>query len=165
MNVLGTVRVVLRVGTALSTVAAVRMATSPSVSAPQAPPRAEPLAVAEPAPPRANADSLARSIQGRDLFRLARRPAAVAFDPDRSAGAPAAPVAPPPQRPAFVLAGLILGPVPGALLDGLPGIEGTRVVHEGERIGAYIVRRIATDSLVIAGPDTTWVLKLRRAFP
>jgi len=47
----------------------------------------------------------------------------------------------------------------------LPGADGTRVVREGQRIGDYVVRHIGADSVIVAGPDTVWVLRLRRAFP
>jgi hypothetical protein len=118
-----------------------------------------------PAPARANADSLAIAIARRDPFRLARAPAAVAFNPDppSSGGAPVQPPRAP--RPTLALAGVVLGADPVALIDGLPGVEGSRVMRVGERAGDYVLRAIAADHVVIAGPDTTWTLHVRSQFP
>jgi hypothetical protein len=112
-------------------------------------------------PPRLSADSLARVIARRDPFRLARQPAAVAFSPE----AAAASLAPPPpraSRPELTLAGLVLGAERSALVVGLPGVEGTRVLRVGERVGDLLVRAIAEDAVVISAPDTVWTLRLRR---
>jgi len=107
-------------------------------------------------------DSLARAIAVHDPFRAARAPASVRFDPE--AGAPGAPppfVAP---RPTFTLAGIMMGAEPTALVDGLPGTEGTRVLRVGERVGDYVMRAIERDRVVIAGRDTTWTLRVRTRF-
>ncbi len=110
----------------------------------------------------ANADSLARVIAAHDPFRAARLPASVRFDPE--AGAPGALPPPVVQRPTFSLAGVMMGAEPTALVDGLPGTEGTRVLRVGERVGDYVVREIGRDRVVIAGRDTTWTLRVRTRF-
>lgn len=111
---------------------------------------------------RVNADSLIDVAAGRNPFRTSRSRATVAFDPSGQAGANQPPAAPP--RPSPVLAGIMLGASPAALIDGIPGSEGTRLLRQGESFGSYRVRELATDRVVLEGPDTTWVLRLRRTF-
>lgn len=115
--------------------------------------------------PRAAPDSLARLIAARNPFRANRSPATVRFDPRGTEGG-----GPPPQldhapRPPLVLAGIMLGSEPAALLDGLPGASATTVLRAGERAGDYLVRSITADAVVIVGRDTTWTLRLRSRFP
>lgn len=110
------------------------------------------------------ADSIAGLIVRRDPFRLTRAPAAVPFNPEAPA-AMAAPLPPRPQRPALVLVGLVLGAERAALIDGLPGVEGTRVLRVGERVGEYVLRAIGAETAVIVGPDTVWTLRVRSQFP
>jgi hypothetical protein len=112
----------------------------------------------------ANPDSLARLISARNPFRASRAPALVAFDP-RVSGMPGVPPTPPaPPRPQLVLAGILLGPPHAALIEGLPGIEGARVMRAGERFGEYLLRAIASDHVLVAGRDTTWTLRLRNRY-
>jgi hypothetical protein len=112
---------------------------------------------------RLRPDSLAALIVSRDPFRISRQPATVPFDPDGAARGGAPPVQPP-QRPAFVLAGVVLGEEPAALVDGLPGVEGTRVMRVGERVGDYVLRAVSAERAVLAGPDTVWTLRVRSHF-
>jgi hypothetical protein len=109
--------------------------------------------------PRAAVDSLVAHVVHRDVFRLARRPAAVAYDPQ----ALAQPEPPPPLRPPLRLVGIVWdgGLDPTALLEGLPGVEGPRAVRRGERVGELRVRTIAAQHVVILGPDTVWTLTVR----
>jgi len=95
----------------------------------------------------------------RDPFRIARRPAPVAYDLVRAAQPPA----PVPPKPALVLTGIVWdrGGNPSAVLDGVPGAGGPRVVRSGERIGALLIRRIERDRVVVVGLDTTWTLTVR----
>jgi hypothetical protein len=110
-----------------------------------------------PAPP----DSLARLVSGKNPFRASRSPAGVAFDPRAAAMLGSAPIPPAPARPPLSLAGLLLGDQPAALIEGLPGVEGARLMRLGERAGEYQVRSITNDRVVVAGRDTTWTLRLR----
>jgi len=112
--------------------------------------------------PRLAADSLASLAAARDPFRVTRGPAPVPFDPDQSADAPPPPR---PPLPPLTLVGVALGAEPAALIDGLPGTETTRVVRLGETVAGYTVRRIEEDRVVIAGPDTTWTLRVRGGVP
>lgn len=117
---------------------------------------------ARPARPLA-ADSLAGVAAARDPFRVARTPAPVAFDADVSAGAP--PPLPRPPLPPLTLVGIALGAEPAALIDGLPGTETTRVLRLGETVAGYTIRRIEETHVLIAGPDTTWTLRVRGGSP
>ncbi len=110
------------------------------------------------------ADSIAGLVVRRDPFRLTRAPASVPFNPEAPATM-SAPPPPRPQRPALALVGLVLGAERAALIDGLPGVEGTRVMRVGERAGEYVLRAIGAETAVIAGPDTVWTLRVRSQFP
>jgi hypothetical protein len=150
-------------GTILGLGVAARYAISAPIVLPPAA-RAGPLADPEQVPDeRSRPDSLAHAIAARDPFRLTRAPSVVPFNPE----APSTGYAPPPRppRPPLALAGIVLGDDPLALIDGLPGVEGSRVMRLGERVGDYVLRAVASDHVVIAGPDTTWTLRLRSQFP
>lgn len=154
-----TTRVMWRVGAwvaaggialAISAFAPIAPATAPAV--PRRPP---PL----PAVPRPySSDSLARAAAARDVFRAARRPAAIAYDPQRAA----APVeAKQPPKPVLALIGLVGGDKATAVIEGLPGIEGARVVRVGDVVSGIRVMRIGADHVRLVGMDTVWVLRVR----
>jgi hypothetical protein len=107
-------------------------------------------------------DSLAAATAVRDPFRFTHRPAAVAYDPLRSAE----PTAPPAPKPVLQLAGIVWegGRDPTALIEGFPGTEGVRVVKVGDLVAGLHVQRIAHDYVRIEGLDTTWVLKVRESW-
>lgn len=113
-------------------------------------------------PPRRSPDSLAAVAATRNPFRAARAPAPLAFDPVMSRDAPPPPTTP---RPPLRLVGIALGADSAALIEGLPGIEGTRVLRVGEAAAGYTVRRIEEKSVRITGPDTTWTLTVRGTEP
>ncbi|MFQ5808421.1 MAG: hypothetical protein ACE5JM_02280 [Armatimonadota bacterium] len=104
-----------------------------------------------------NADSLTSVILDRNLFRLGRRPA-VATTSAAEEPVPQGPV-PVPRR--FQLLGIVAGRVPSAVVEGLPGATGARVVREGDRFGDYLVKRIREGRVDIVGIDTLWVLRLK----
>jgi hypothetical protein len=97
------------------------------------------------------------AIVSQDPFRIGRLPAITAYDPVRLAQ----PVAPPPPRPTLALVGVVHGPDPSAVVEGLPGVEGSRVVRVGDVVGGLRVKRIGNDRVVMVGIDTTWVLEVR----
>lgn len=104
------------------------------------------------------ADSLARLAVSRDVFRSARRAASIAYDPQRAA-MPVQSNLPP--KPALALVGLVVGAEPTAVIEGIPGVEGSRVVRVGDVVSGLRVKRVEGDRVVIVGMDTTWVLKVR----
>jgi hypothetical protein len=108
---------------------------------------------------RAPTESLVAHAVGRDAFRVARRPAAVTYDPQ----AATQPEQPLPPRPALSLLGIVWdgGGDPTALLEGLPGIEGPRAVRRGERWGDLRIRTVARDHVIVLAPDTMWILTVR----
>lgn len=112
----------------------------------------------------ADGDSLARAITARNPFRLHRSAAAAPFDPERPEGAPSPPAA---TRPAIALAGIVLGAEPAALLDGLPGVEGTRLLRLGESVAGYTLRAVTSQGAVLRAPapDTTLILRVRSTAP
>ncbi len=132
---------------AVGPVITVQASSAPRLSTPsQAVPRLYPT------------DSLGRVTVARDLFRSTRRPAALAYDPQRAA-APADVAQPP--KPALVLVGLVAGGEATAVIEGIPGIEGSRVMRVGDIVSGLRLERIEADRVVIVGMDTTWVLKVR----
>jgi hypothetical protein len=114
--------------------------------------------VSEPAPMPVS-DSLAATLVARDPFRVARRPAPLAYDPLRLLQ----PSSPPSLKPALVLVGIVWdgGRNPTALIEGFPGVEGPRSVRPGETIAGWRVTRIAATRVIIAGLETTWTLTVR----
>jgi hypothetical protein len=102
-------------------------------------------------------DSVVQLIIARTPFRAARRPAAVAFDPRL----PAQIDAPDTPKPALALSGIVWGAEPTAIIQGLPGIEGSKVVRRGDVIGGIKVSRIERERVWVSGLDTTWALTLR----
>jgi hypothetical protein len=102
-------------------------------------------------------DSLVQRFVARDPFRLTRRPADVSYDPLRLAEQ----LAPPAPKPALVLVGLVAGTNPTGVIQGLPGIDGPRVLRVGDQVAGIKLRRIARDTVWLVGMDTTWVLTIR----
>lgn len=104
-------------------------------------------------------DSLDQLVVARDPFRPSRRPSGVAYDPNP---APSAPTEPAPPKPALVLSGIVWGAAPSAVLEGIPGVEGARLVKAGEVLGGFRIRRITAQRVTVSGMDTTWVLEVRK---
>ena len=105
---------------------------------------------------RAAPESVA-AIVLRDPFRIDRRPAATAYDPLRLAES----LAPRPPRPTLVLAGIVEGVQPSAVVEGFPGIDGSRVVRIGDIVSGLRVKSISKSGVVIVGLDTSWALQVR----
>lgn len=123
----------------------------PALAATQRPEQKTPTA----APYRA--DSLAEAIVGLDPFSPARHAPALPYDPARGAAPPPAV----PAKPALILRGLVWGQFPAAILDGLPGIEGPRVLRVGDTLSGLTLRHIDSVRVVIADIDTVWTLRMR----
>jgi hypothetical protein len=112
-----------------------------------------------------SADSLSSAVdalvQG-DPFRLAHQPAGVPYRPNLEEGGPPPSSVPKPPRPSLALAGVVGGPPWEALLDGVPGREGSVLVRQGDVLGDLTIRAVGRDSVVVRGVDTTWRLTVRR---
>lgn len=106
------------------------------------------------------ADSLAALVQAGDVFRLGHRPAPVRYDP--AAGAGPQPWSPPVPRPALRLVGLVAGATPLAAIEGLPGVEGGRLLRVGEQVAGFRLMAIEGGRVRVSGQDTVWVLTLRQ---
>lgn len=106
---------------------------------------------------RGRGAELGAAIVSRNPFRVGRRPVLPAYDPMRLAEQ----LAPPPQRPMLVLVGILNGRPPSAVIEGMPTVEGSRVVRVGDLIGGLTIKAINSGRVVISGMDTTWVLEVR----
>jgi hypothetical protein len=107
---------------------------------------------------------LTSHIVDSDLFRLERRPAAVAYGaaPDTVAnGAPATSAA---LRPPLVLVGTV-GPPWRALVDGVPGHDGSTVLRAGQSVAGLRVRDVTAATATISAVDTIWHLAIKRTWP
>jgi hypothetical protein len=102
-------------------------------------------------------------VSSNDPFRLSNAPAAVRYNPaaDLPVGI-GAPPPPPAVRPTLTLKAIVGGPPWQAIIDGLPGQPAGTAARLGSTFEKLVVRRISSDSVVIQGPDTTWVLSFRR---
>jgi hypothetical protein len=105
---------------------------------------------------RITAESVA-AVVSHDPFRIGRRPTLPAYDPQRLAEQ----LAPPPPKPTLILVGVVKGTQPSAVIEGLPGVEGSRVVRVGDVVAGLQVKKITDGRVLIIGMDTTWVLEVR----
>lgn len=101
------------------------------------------------------------ALVARDPFRLERKPSDVPYSPARE-GVPPPPSHPP--RPALAVTGIVGGPPWEALLEGIPGRQGSALVRRGDTLSGLRVRSITKDTVRITGLDTSWVLTVRRAW-
>ncbi|MFL5560838.1 MAG: hypothetical protein ACJ79K_05105 [Gemmatimonadaceae bacterium] len=106
-------------------------------------------------------DDAAAALPETDPFRAARHPSPVPYTPNQEGAPPPPPHAP---VPALSVSGIIGGPPWAAVLEGIPGRQGSIVVHPGDTLGGLRVRSVKRDSVVITGVDTTWRLIVRRAW-
>ena len=95
-------------------------------------------------------------------FRLGREPPDVRYD-TQALGAPPVPETATPPKPTLTLVGLVLDGAPKALIQGIPGATGARLLGVGDTAGGVRVRRIQSDRVRVTGHDTTWTLELRSA--
>jgi hypothetical protein len=100
-------------------------------------------------------DALDSVVIRRNAFRADRRPAPVSYD----LGGPAPPPAEPPLP--LSVAGVVLGRTRAALLRGLPGLDGVRVLAEGEAAAGVRVLRVVDTLVVVIWRADTLSLPLR----
>jgi hypothetical protein len=67
----------------------------------------------------------------------------------------------PPPKPTLLVSGIVWGSAPQAVIEGLPGVDGPRVMRVGDVVAGLMVRKIEASRVEIAGMDTIWVLKVR----
>jgi hypothetical protein len=106
-------------------------------------------------------DSATKVTASSDPFRLERAPSAVPYSAEQE-GAPVAPPPPKPPKPKLALVGIVGGPPWVALLDGVPGQNGSVLLHAGDTLAGLRVRTLGPNGITIAGLDTTWKLTLER---
>ena len=119
------------------------------------------------APDSAHLVRLAGGIIATDPFRMYRQPPSARFDPaSRSVVQSGIPTLEAP-RPVLLLRAIVGGPPWEALLEGIPGRSGPLVVRTGDTLGELVIQSVGSDTVVIAGMDTTWRLALAgvRAWP
>ncbi len=141
----------------LGTATSIRLAVGPiaQIRLPSAPPT-DSHSPATASPRLISAESVT-AIVSRDPFRIGRRPVLPAYDPLRLAEQ----LAPVPPKPTLSVVGVMDGASPSAIVEGFPGVEGSRVVRVGDAVAGLKVKTISNGRVVIAGMDTTWVLKVK----
>ncbi|MEO8201002.1 MAG: hypothetical protein ABI679_10810 [Gemmatimonadota bacterium] len=90
---------------------------------------------------------------------MTRAPASAAYSPVPSEPMPVEAL---PPKPLLMLTGILWDRDPAAIVEGLPGVEGGRLLRAGESIGGVKVRRITEHDVTLSGMDTTWVLEVRK---
>jgi hypothetical protein len=120
------------------------------------------IAVAPARPSTDSLESAVAEIADRNLFRPERARA------ERNERAqPTMPLAmpqPPSAKPRLVLRGVLGGPPWDAIIEGIPGREGSVVVRAGQSFGGITVRTVHRDTAFAHGFDTTWTLTLARTW-
>jgi len=117
-------------------------------------------------PPNATPSSdslavLARRIVDDDAFRLDRKPAAVPYVLAGDSSASVAPLPPPVPKPMLTLVGIVGGPPWAALINGIPGHDGTVLVHPRDTVGGLRIRDVSAAAALITGLDTVWHLSTK----
>jgi hypothetical protein len=49
-------------------------------------------------------------------------------------------------------------------MEGLPGVEGSRVVRRGDIVNGITIRQVTRTTVSAAGLDTTWLLRVRESW-
>jgi len=98
---------------------------------------------------------------GQNPFRMGRKPTSPRYlpfsaDDERDMDASA----PPTPRPEWTLTGVLWGPQPLAVFDGIPGELGSGVLAEGDTVGPIRVERIAADTVFLRGTGASWTFTL-----
>jgi hypothetical protein len=125
----------------------------------------KPLSGGEKDAPRVSVDSLraaATRVAEHDPFRLGHRPATVPYRPEQGGGAQQASPPPKPPIPHLTLSGIVGGPPWSAILDSVPGRDGSVLVRKGDTLGGLKVRSVGRDTVIVQGADTVWKLVVKR---
>ena len=100
----------------------------------------------------------AERVAASDPFRMSHSPSNVAYAPGVQAS-PGYQPPPPPPKPRLGLRGVFgeRGRL-RAILVGVPGRDAGAIVQRGDTLAGLRVVRIGSDTVVVAGLDTTWTL-------
>jgi hypothetical protein len=139
-------------------IGAAMTATAAKVGVKRPPAIAVPAQVIVPAVPRANGDSLTTRIVSHDVFRSVRRPTAVPFEP---VGVDVQPEDAP-DKPRLRLLGVVVGDGQRALIEGIPGTTGARLLSLNDTAGGLRLTAITRRGARLTGMDTTWTLSIDR---
>ncbi len=131
--------------------------------APHLHPSARPASAPSRRSRRTDPDSVLRVAVRIAPFRLRRSLPGVSYDPARTGEAIAA-QPPRPPRPAISLSGIVSAALPAAIVEGIPGVDGARLLVKGDTIGGLRIRRIGRTEVVVEGFDTTWVLTVKETW-
>ena len=150
------------VSTAAGGVVSVRVSAARVLAA--TPPTVLPAVGAVPARPRADSlESAVENITDRNLFRPERTSAEKRTQPP-AAMQMGMPMPVPSTKPRLVLRGVIGGPAWEAIIEGIPGHEGSVVLRAGQSLGGVTLRSVRSDTAYARGFDTTWALPLARSW-
>jgi hypothetical protein len=97
-----------------------------------------------------------------DPFRLSNHPATVPYDPASNGSVSVAAAGRAGPRPALTLKAIVGGPPWLAVIDGIPGQAPGVAAQQGARFDKLVIRAVTRDSVVVEGPDTSWVLSFRK---
>lgn len=123
------------------------------------------LAAIAPHIPRVPTDSLEDAVSDivdQNLFRP-ERVAAQETDAAPPMSGAMQTVGMPSTKPRLLLRGVLGGPPWDAIIEGIPGHDGSVVIRAGQTIDGISIRGIHRDSVFARGFDTTWTLSLGRA--
>lgn len=112
-------------------------------------------------PPAAVARPDLGAIGRRNLFRASRSATLTRYSEAPARPAPSQ-VPQRPPKPVIAVTGIVGGPVWAAVLEGLPGLEGSRVLTAGDSAAGIRVLRITRFMVTLRGFDTVWNLGVRQ---
>jgi len=101
------------------------------------------------------------SVLGHDPFRRSRTAPGQSYDAAALNRAQQLAAAPPPPKPTLLLTGVVWGTRPSALIEGIPGQEGARLLRPGDTAGGIRLRSLTQTRAVLVGFDTVWSLVIR----
>ena len=102
----------------------------------------------------------AEELAARSPFRADRRASRTEFRPERVVE-PQVPVVTASPKPLLHVSGVVSGEQPAAIVEGIPGAEGSVVLRLGDAAAGIEATSIGRDTVVLAGLDTIWKLEVR----
>lgn len=74
----------------------------------------------------------------------------------------AGPVVSAPTRPPITVQAIVGGPPWHAVIEGVPGTEGSIVVRQGDRLQTFFVRSVGVAGVTVGVADSSWFMPLAR---